>query len=255
MTVQVEALLCGHVDMRLSGLLEGLEGRIRIPVNAYLIRHPKGIAVFDTGLHRSLVDDPVGNLEPLGSRVSLSAELREGEDLAARLMARGIDPGQVDWAINSHLHFDHCGGNALVPDATVVVQAREWQAANEDETGYPIRHDAIGQPRLEIEGEHDLFGDGSVTCVPTPGHTAGHQSVTVRAGGAEMILTADACYMCRTLEAMHMARTYQNRDAARNSLLWIQHRWQRGARVEVGHEPAAWDGHGDGFRLLFGAFS
>src|SRR4051812_6033549 len=110
-----------------------------------------------------------------------------GEDIAARLADIDVDPASITHAINSHLHFDHCGGNALLPNATVVVQRPELAAANEggEVRGYVTANFDTGQPRQLIDGEHDLFGDGSVVLFPTYGHTPGHQSARVRTGKGE----------------------------------------------------------------------
>ena len=108
--------------------------------------------------------------------------------------------------INSHLHFDHVGGNAELPNATLVVQRREWEVAADPEqirrNGYNRADFDLGHHLKLIDGEHDLFGDGSVVCIPTYGHTPGHQSLRVRTDSGEFVMTADSCYMRKVLEEM-----------------------------------------------------
>ena len=76
------------------------------------------------------------------------------------------------------------GGNADLPNAKLVLQRREWEAASDPEqvrrNGYNRADFDLGQQLQLIDGEHDLFGDGSVVCIPTYGHTAGHQSLRVQ---------------------------------------------------------------------------
>src|ERR1700731_2419912 len=126
-----------------------------------------------------------------------------GEEISARLQAIHRDPGKIDLIINSHFHFDHVGGNALIPNATMLVQRREWEAGMDPETaarrGFNPRDFDLGHKLRLVDGEHDVFGDGSVVCLPTYGHTPGHQSLRLRLDGGEVVLAADACYFCQTL--------------------------------------------------------
>ncbi len=108
--------------------------------------------------------------------------------------------------INSHLHFDHVGGNQDLPNAKLVVQRLEWEAAANPEliekNGYNRKDFDLGHKLQLADGEHDLFGDGSVTLIPSYGHTAGHQSLRVRLDSGEVVMTADSCYMRKALEEM-----------------------------------------------------
>ena len=126
-----------------------------------------------------------------------------GEEVSARLEAIGRDPGKIDLLINSHFHFDHVGGNALIPNATMLVQRREWDAGMDPDTaarhGYNPRDFDLGHKLRLVDGEHDVFGDGSVVCLPTHGHTPGHQSLRAaarqrrcRAGGRCLLFLPDA---------------------------------------------------------------
>src|SRR5204862_146069 len=109
------------------------------------------------------------------------------DDVKSRLEAIDRDPGKVDYIVNSHLHFDHAGGNELIPNATMVVQKRECQAAQDPETAAKVGFFKAdfdhGHQVKQVDGEHDLFGDGSVICIPTYGHKPGcHGMQTWRAG-------------------------------------------------------------------------
>jgi hypothetical protein len=104
--------------------------------------------------------------------------------VSARLEAIDRDPSKIDLIINSHFHFDHVGGNALIPNATMLVQRCEWEAGMDPEMaarrGFNSRDFDLGHKLRLVDGEHDVFGDGSVVCLPTHGHTPGHQSLRLR---------------------------------------------------------------------------
>jgi glyoxylase-like metal-dependent hydrolase (beta-lactamase superfamily II) len=99
--------------------------------------------------------------------------------VSARLEAIDHDPGKIDIVINSHFHFDHIGGNAPVPNATILAQRREWEAGLDPDIaaryGHNPRDFDLGHELRLLDGQHDVFADGSVVCLPTHGHTPGHQ--------------------------------------------------------------------------------
>ena len=240
--MRLHAFTCGWVNGPLGLFLEGEHGRLRVPVPVFLIEHPKGRVVFDTGLHPDVQHDPVGRLGPLAA--VFPAEFRPGEEVAARLGARDVAPDRVDYVVLSHLHFDHAGGLATLPNARVVVQRREWEAGHDADLASALSFTARdydhGHDVQLVDGEHDLFGDGRVVCLPTHGHTPGHQSLRVRLDGGDVVLTADACYLRRTLEKDHLPPQPYDRDAMLASLRRLRALGDAGARVIVGHDPEAW---------------
>jgi N-acyl homoserine lactone hydrolase len=135
------------------------------PIYVHTIDQPEGLVLVDTGL-----PDPP----------PLPEELR----------------AQVAVVVNTHLHFDHCGGNRWFPRVPVHVQARELEAAHTapDEHTRPEWVDAPGVVYVEHEGEEELLP--GIRLVPTPGHTAGHQSVLVEGVG---LIGGDVGYSFRSL--------------------------------------------------------
>ena len=87
-----------------------------------------------------------------------------------------------------------------------------------------------------------MFGDGSVTCIPTYGHTLGHQALRVRLAGGDVVLAADACYLRRTLEELHLPPVVRDREAMLASLRHLRALRERGARIFYGHDPELWAG-------------
>jgi N-acyl homoserine lactone hydrolase len=243
MTLNVYAFTCGWLEGDYGRLMEGGEGRIRLPIPAYLIEHPKGTALFDTGIHRDCQHDRAGRL---GERLTklFDFDYHPGEDIAARLEAIGRDPAKIDLVVNSHFHFDHCGGNALIPNATLLVQRREWDAGMDPDqaakSGFDPRDFDLGHKLRLVDGEHDVFGDGSVVCVPTHGHTPGHQSLKLRLESGEIVLAADSCYFCRTLRERRLPRFAHDKEMMRATLDRLAALEAAGARIFFGHDPEFW---------------
>ena len=245
MSIKLFAMTCGRLTGDLGRLMEGGEGRADLPIPAYLIEHPKGTVLFDTGLHPDCQHDPAARV---GTRLTglFAFDFYPGEEVSARLEAIGRDPARIEIIVNSHFHFDHVGGNALIPNAVMVVQKREWEAGLTPEIaaahGYNRADFDLGHKLVEIDGEHDLFGDGSVVCLPTHGHTPGHQSLRVRLSSGEVVLAADACYFCRTLRERRLPQRVYDRQAMLDSLDKLARLEAAGARIFFGHDAEFWKG-------------
>ena len=178
------------------------------------------------------------------SRRSSGSSSSPARKCPAACSGLGVDAARIRYLINSHLHFDHTGGNAEVPNARLVVQRREWEAGhNADDIRkqfYNPRDYQLGHDVLAVDGEHDLFGDGRVVCLPTYGHTPGHQSLRVQLDSGPVVLTGDACYLRRTLDDMHLPAVVDDPDAMRRSLQRLRLLRDAGARIIYGHDPEAW---------------
>lgn len=246
MTAKIHATLCGHLEAELDRLLPGGTGTVALPIPAYVIEHAAGVLVFDTGLHAELATDPTR----IGDNAKLfTARLDETATLGARLASAGIDAASVDFLANSHLHFDHVGGNVELPNARLLIQAPEWKAGQhpkliEHGVYNPADFD-LGHDVEELAGTHDVFGDGTVVLVPTPGHTAGHQSLQVTTETGTVVLTADACYFRRSLDDMVTPGFGFDLDQQLSSMRLIADLEAAGAVLIFGHEPAQWTDLGD----------
>lgn len=237
------AFTCGWLTGPTANFLAGESGRLRVPVPCFLIDHPRGLVLFDSGLHPDAGRDPAARLGWL-ARV-FDVHFAPGEDVAGRLAALEVDVRAIRYLVTSHLHFDHTGGHALVPDARLVVQRAEWAAGRDADlaaqNSYDRRDYDLGHDVLQVDGEHDLFGDGRVVCVPTHGHTPGHQSLRVRLDdGGDVVLAADACYLRRTLEDLHLPSVVHDRDGMLASLRRLRALRDGGTRIVYGHDPDAW---------------
>jgi N-acyl homoserine lactone hydrolase len=125
-------------------------------INAYLVRHPRGVLLFDTGM---------------GSHPEVDAHYQP----ARRPLP--VAPSDVDIVVNCHLHFDHCGGNPLFPGTPIVAQRAEHELAHGVDYTLPELVDFPGARFELLDGEAELWH--GVWVIPTPGHTAGHQSLVV----------------------------------------------------------------------------
>jgi N-acyl homoserine lactone hydrolase len=242
MTVELYAYTCGFLTIPQAFLLEHTTGRITVPIPAYLIVHPKGRVLFDSGLNLRTQTDPEAYIGRESLRYT-TFHFRAGEEISARLQALAIAPEDVTHVVNSHWHYDHAGGNAQAPNAEIVVQQREWEhamALPDDDVAYRKADFDTGQRVRRVCGEHDLFGDGTVTCLPTYGHTPGHQSLRVRTARGEFLLCGDACYLRRSLATLHLPGVRADREATLSVLERFRAMQERGARIMFGHDPEFW---------------
>src|SRR5438552_1334898 len=128
--ISVFALCTGSIELDRASMLSDLApGQPwTVPVLSFLVDHPRGRLLFDTGVHCQARLDPVGRLGP--ERVKrLTVKSKEGDDAVPQLARLGLKPDDVRYVANSHLHFDHCGGNEFFPRATFLVQRPELDAA------------------------------------------------------------------------------------------------------------------------------
>ena len=241
MTVRVFGCVCGRFHSPGAGM--GMAGdRVTVPIPFYAIEHPDGVAVFDCGLPAAMCDPAESYLKALRTQ-DLDVTLTPDETLTRHLERLDIDPGRVRYAVISHLHFDHAGGLRELPNATVVVQRREWAAGLEPELsnryGLRKRYFDLGHEVRLVEGEHDLFGDGAVTCIPSFGHTPGHQSLRVRSDRGDHILVGDACYHCAVVESRSFP-DYSDHVAMNRALDALLALREPDTTMVFGHDPDQW---------------
>jgi N-acyl homoserine lactone hydrolase len=235
------------------------EDWVKLPIVAFLVEHPgAGPIIIDTGFHPSVAVDPKQNLGPVYGRI-YRIDMRPEQAIPAQLREQhGIEPADIRVAIMTHLHLDHASAISEFTSATYVLGMGEWRAFHSGRfalNGY-VRHHVhhaveykevpYDSPVIDSYGTFgrafDLFGDGSVRLVYTPGHTHGHQSVILRLKNREALVAGDAIYFLDTLN-----------DERRGWAMADEHKWRRSigeirlyrrenpdALIIPGHDPAAW---------------
>lgn len=224
--VDVSCLTTGAVRAKAGdrGIRRYLPGGWRaetLPVHVYLVRHPEGACLFDTGQSARAASPgyfprwyPFFRL----ARFELGAE----DEAAAQLARLGMGAEDVRWIVLSHLHTDHAGGLAGLGEAEVVVSRIEWTRAvgwGGRLRGYLPQHwpanvtprliDFDGPPVGPFPGSFALTRDRALMLVPTPGHTPGHMSLLV--DGA-YLLAGDLCESADRLEYVNPALARYCRD-------------------------------------------
>lgn len=244
--LQVFSMPCGFLEFDTTLFFPNREKgkKFIIPVPSYLITHPKGNVVFDTGVHCQAIEDPMARLGEV-SRMFVS-HTKPGEEIVTQLSKFQLTPKDVKYVINSHFHFDHCGGNEFFPDSTIFVQKNEMYAARDRQ----LRKKALFDPKdfdhklhyQEVDGELDIFGDGALVIIPTHGHTPGHQSLCVRVTkGTEVVLTGDACYTKANMdEDLLPSVAYDEAEMYRSLGKLRDLRDKQGATIIYGHDPDQW---------------
>jgi N-acyl homoserine lactone hydrolase len=219
-----------------------------VPIPAFLVEHPQaGPMLIDTGLHEQVATNPrhaLGRLADLAFTIEMQPEWA----LPAQLLERSIDPTGIALIVMTHLHYDHASGLSQFPQATVVVDEREWAAARRGRItdGYLTHLFPATMQWRTLPGDADdidLLGDGTIRLLSTPGHTAGHRSVVLRLeDGGEMLLTGDAAYARRTIDEDLLPVMTWRDEPYRASLARVRD-WvaaHPGAPVIAGHDAASW---------------
>jgi N-acyl homoserine lactone hydrolase len=229
-----------------------------LPINVYVIEHERGLVLFDTGQDRRSVTDAgyfPGGVPGLIYRRLARFVIGEEQTLVAGLARLGHRPEDVTTVVLSHLHQDHMGGIHQLPNARIVVSAAELarsKGPNAAFEGYLVRHlsnpDLRWQP-IEFEAvngvapfshAHDLFGDGSLIVLPTPGHTVGSLSMLVRRDPvAPLLLVGDLTYDVDLMAADEIPGLGPASAVRESSRRVRALQLRTGAVVLAAHDPAA----------------
>lgn len=205
--------------------------------NCYLIKHASGWMLWDSGMNDAIAKTPEGVQAASGLLT-----LRVKTTLASQLEALKVAPADIGRIAFSHFHSDHVGNANLFGSATLYIQEPEYAAAfGPDAAKYgfmPKLYDGlIGTNTITLRGDYDVFGDGSVTILSTPGHTPGHQSLMVRLPeSGPVVLSGDMVHFqdnwehrrvparnfdkAQTLQSMEKVAKILEQYQAR---LWINH--------------------------------
>ena len=202
-------------------------------IPCYIIRHGEDILFWDGGLPQSVV-----GTEPPESAEGPSMQYDRW--IIDQLADMGLSPADITHVAYSHLHFDHAGAANELLDNTVIMQQTEWDKAFEEGHGFvdPSLFDGLKNIDLKlIDGDYDVFGDGSVRLIYTPGHTPGHQSLLVMLENTGPVVLSGDLYHTQANRKLRRVPTFnynaeqtlQSMDkmdkllAATGATLWIGH--------------------------------
>lgn len=184
--------------------------KVRIEVPVFLIKHPtRGYVLFDTGLPPQISED-AGKYMGRLNHFLLPFTQAKGQDAVSQLAAAGVKAGEVKYVVISHLHFDHAGMIDAFPDATVLVDKREWEAqkakpghgfvdaaALEPKLGARLRLVDLSQepPYGPFDHGLDLFKDGTLFLLDLSGHTPGNMGLWASLDEGPVLLAGDASWV------------------------------------------------------------
>jgi glyoxylase-like metal-dependent hydrolase (beta-lactamase superfamily II) len=228
---------------------------VTIPINMWVIDHAKGLVLVDTGNNAAISDGNCKKYWSAGNCDFLKPNQKRDDVIDRQLQKLGYSVDKVKAVITSHSHLDHIGNIKLFPKAIHVLQKKEIYQAwwpEKFQRGVDsafVLGDVDGPARdftyLELEGDHDLFGDGSVMILSTPGHTLGHQSVKVKlASGQTLLLAQDAIWFRENLEGYPAGLNYSVKDYNNSVQRLKMIRDLEGAELYFGHSDEQWKQQG-----------
>ena len=220
-----------------------------IPVPWYLIKHPKGDVVIDGG---NAIEVAINKHEHWGSVIdAYDPTMNKSENCVDQAKSVGTNILDVKYLIQTHLHLDHSGGIGRFPNAIHIVQRLEYDYAfNPDWFASPayIRKD-FDKPNINWKYLNDkktdffdLYGDGSIKIILTPGHSPGHQSILVKLSkSGNILLTIDAAYTLDHWENKCLPGLVTSSSQAAESVKKLRKiARENNALVVTGHDPDAW---------------
>jgi N-acyl homoserine lactone hydrolase len=242
-TIDALAILDGGTAQVADGSIYAPGHDVGVPMtlscNAYLLRHRGGFLLWDTGIEDGLVAEPEGRVIAHGIRG------RVRRTLAAQLAALGVRPAEIGTLVLSHAHFDHVGNCRAFPHARWIVQRAEYDAMfGPDPAAQGFLLDLYaslrGNPTTIVAGDHDVFGDGAVRLVFTPGHTLGHASLLVRLPDTgPVLLSGDVAHNRENFARRRVPAFNADRTASVASMDKVAALLDaEGARMWVNHDTA-----------------
>lgn len=231
-----------------TGLFRSSKRRIWLPVSAYLIEHPKGLILIDTGWHHEV---RVNQKKHMTWKLNLASKARLpiGEAVDEQLQALGIKPRDLDYVFLSHLDVDHVSGIQLVKEAKNILTSREelesamkgdiryakslWKDV--DLQAFEMQPSANGP----FGRSYDVFGDGTVVLVDVSGHTKGMSATLIQNNGKFVLLTGDCGYAKDSWEKMRLPGPLYDKERMKKTLEWVREMSQKEGCIEIlaTHDP------------------
>lgn len=209
--------------------------RLVIPVPAYLVEHPReGLVLIDCGFDYNHLP------EEMKTGIAQSPLQR----LTRQMHNLGYEAEEVRHVVLSHLHFDHAGQMCDFPNALFHMRKSEWRAALPPSRGDYLLRDYEEAERFRFayipeDTDYDLFGDGSILCLDTKGHSPGHTSFLIALPHTgKVLLTVDAAHMSQYFETDKYYQDAWSVPCAKAAAEKLKRLKEECSLVLFGHDPA-----------------
>lgn len=222
--------------------------KVVLPVFTYLIEHPEGRILVDTGWHTDVRNDQISHISR-HIHIASSARLDKGEAITEQLDRMHLKPSDIDMVLLTHLDVDHASGMKLVKDAKkFYAHPEEIEDADQNRIRYnrkmwegisidpiPFQYDA----NTPHKKSYDVFQDGTVKFIDLSGHSKGTTGVLIQQDNRFVILTGDACYNRHNWEEKKLQGITVSKEKAMQSIQWISDMSQKEGCVKIlaTHDP------------------
>ncbi len=275
MDIKIHILHCGSISvsptvpkggLSLFGALGGVflpeKDRVTLPVSCYLIEHPKGRLLIDTGISRDMSPDGAFDKAAVDALIYpyLTDYFRPSVELGCtvteKLSAMGLSPEDIDTVMLTHFDPDHTAGLRSLKGAGRILVPQEeyfWSCR----TVYRYREpwklwidEGIEYFWFKGTGmgpnwwSYDFFGDGTVTFVHLPGHTTGHTGIKIENKGKFLILASDACYSIGNVKDLKVPGFGFSEKSMLKSLKWLKGEYEKPNCLGIiaNHDPSISEG-------------
>ena len=261
--IKLHVLKCGEVGvdpavprrdvsrnpLAYTGLFRSPKRRIWLPVFTYLIEHPKGNILIDTSWCKEVRINPV-KTESFPLWFASKSKLPQGSAVDEQIAAKGIMVSELDYVILTHMDVDHVNGIQMVKNAKQILASEEELAKSncrdvrywkEQWNGIHISKIPFEKAKEEIAGVArkvwDVFDDGTVKVIFTPGHSAGAITVLVQSGGKSILIAGDTGYAKSSWRENKLPGPVYDKKKMREALAWILELEQEGTMILASHDP------------------